>query len=117
VFRHSVGTEERTQFLRGAIERFADKYGVTLTTLDGEDDHVHILFRAEPTTDLVKFVDTVKGATARRICNEYEDDLKTDLWGGSFWNGSYCLISTGQVSLGVLQEYVDQRTSGYAASE
>jgi len=105
-----VLTEERTQFIRGVIEGFADKYGVTLTNLDGEDDHVHILFRAEPTTDLVKFINTVKGATARRIRNEYEDDLKTDLWGNSFWNDSYCLISTGQVSLDVLKEYVeDQR--------
>ncbi|WP_425433106.1 IS200/IS605 family transposase [Haloquadratum walsbyi] len=81
-----------------------------LTNLDDKDDCVHILFRAEPTTDLVKFINTVKGATARRIRNEYEDELKTDLWGDSSWNDSYCLISTGQVSLDVLKEYVeDQR--------
>ncbi|MDB2294618.1 transposase, partial [Halorubrum ezzemoulense] len=42
--------------------------------------------------------------------NEYEDELKTELWGDSFWNDSYCLISTGQVSLDVLKQYVeDQR--------
>ena len=109
--RRGVLTEERTQFIRGVIEGFAEKYGVTLTTLDGEDDHVHILFRAEPTTDLVNFINTLKGATARRIRNEYEDDLKTELWGDSFWNDSYCLISTGQVSLDVFTEYVEnQRT-------
>jgi len=67
-------------------------------------------FRAKPTTDLVKFLNTVKGATARRIRNEYADKLKTELWGDSFWNDSYCLISTGQVSLDVLKQYVeDQR--------
>ena len=108
-YRRGVLTEERTQFIRGVIEGFADKYGVTLTNLDGEDDHLHILFRTEPTTDLVKFINTVKGATARRIRNEYEDDLKTDLWGDSFWNDSYCLISTGQVSLDVLKEYVENQ--------
>jgi len=108
-YRRGILTEERTQFIRGVIEGFADKYDVTLTNLDGEDDHVHILFRAEPTTDLVKFINTVKGATARRIRNEYEDDLKTDLWGDSFWNDSYCLISTGQVSLDVLKEYVENQ--------
>jgi len=71
-YRRGVLTEERTQFIRGVIGGFADKYGVTLTNLNGEDDHVHILFRAEPTTDLVKFINTVKGVTARRIRNEYE---------------------------------------------
>jgi putative transposase len=60
---------------------FADKYGVTLTNLDGEDDHVHVLFRTEPTTDLVKFINTVKGATARRIRNEYEDELISEFTG------------------------------------
>lgn len=37
--------------------------GVELTNLDGEGDHVHILFQAQPTTVLVKFINTVKGAT------------------------------------------------------
>jgi putative transposase len=111
-YRRGVLTEERTQFIRGVISGFTDKYGVELTNLDGEDDHVHILFRAKPTTDLVKFINTVKGATARRIRNEYEDELKTEPWGDSFWNDSYCLISTGQVSLDVLKQYVeDQRES------
>ena len=65
---------------------------------------------SEATTGIVKFVNTVEGATARRICNEYADELKTELCGDSFWNDSYCLISTGQVSLDVLKQYVeDQR--------
>ena len=80
-----------------------------MTNFDGDDDHVHILFRATPTTDLVKFVNTVKGAIARRIRNEYADDLKTELWGDSFWNDSYCPISTGQVSLDVLKRHVENR--------
>jgi len=96
-------------FIHEIICGFADNYGVELTNLDGEDDHVHILFRAKPTTDLVKFINTVKGATARRIRNEYADELKTDLWGDSFWNDSYCLISTGQVSLDMLKQYVDNQ--------
>ena len=102
-------TEERTQFIHEVISGFTDNYGVELANLDGEDDHVHILFRAKSTTDLVKFINTVKGATARRIRNEYADELKTELWGDSFWNDSYCLISTGQVSLDVLKHYVEEQ--------
>ena len=80
-YRRGVLTEERTQFIHEVISGFTDNYGVELTNLDGEDDHVHILFRAKPTTDLVKFINTVKGATARRVRNEYEDKLKTEVWG------------------------------------
>jgi len=109
-YRRGVLTEERPRFVCGVIKGFTDKYGVELTNLDGEDDHIYVLFRAKLTTDLLKFINTVKDATARRIRNEYEDELKTELWGDSFWNDSYCLISTGQVSLDVLEQFVeDQR--------
>lgn len=40
-------------------------------------DHVHILFRAKFTTDLVTFINTAEGATVRWIRNEYADKLKT----------------------------------------
>ena len=93
-YRRRVLTEDRTDFIQGIIEGFADNYGVELVYLDGEDDHIHVLFRAKPTTDPVKFINTVKGATARRIRNEYEDELKNELWGDSFRNSSSCLLST-----------------------
>ena len=106
-YRHGVLTEERTKFIRGVINGFADNYGVEVKHLDGEDDHIHLLFKAKPTTDLVKFVNTLKGATARRVRNEFADEL--DNTGDSFWNDSYCLISTGQVSLDVLKKYVENQ--------
>lgn len=106
-YRRGVLTEERTKFIHGVINGFADNYGVEVTHLDGEDDHIHLLFKAKPTTDLVKFVNTLKGATARRVRNEFADELNA--MGDSFWNDSYCLISTGQVSLDVLKEYVENQ--------
>ena len=110
-YRKGVLTEERTAFIGEVIEGFSDKYGVEIKAIDGEDDHLHILFKAKPTTDLSKFVNAVKGASARRIRNEYPE-LKDDLWGDSFWNRSYCLISTGQVSLDVLMKYVEMQREG-----
>jgi putative transposase len=96
-------------FMRGAIEGFADNYGVEIERLEADGDHVHILFKAKPSTDLTKFINTLKGSTARRIRNEFHDEIKRKLWGDSFWTDSYCLISTGQVSLDTLIEYVDSQ--------
>lgn len=80
---------------------------VEIRNFEGDHNHVHMLFKAKPTTDLVRFVNTLKGSSARRIKNEF--DLNRELWGNSFWTDLYCL-STGQGSLDALKQYVeDQR--------
>jgi len=104
-----VGTEEQAQFIHEVINGFTDNYGVELTNLNGEDDHIHILFGAKPTMDLVNFINTVKSETARRIHNEYQSELKTEPWGDSFWNNTYFVISTVQVSLDILKQYVENQ--------
>ena len=108
-YRRDVFTEDMKNFMRGAIEGFTDNYGVEIERLEADGDHVHILFKAKPSTDLTKFINTLKGSTARRIRNEFHDEIKRKLWGDSFWTDSYCLISTGQVSLDTLIEYVDSQ--------
>lgn len=106
-YRRNVFTEEIKNFLRGCVEGFADKYGVEIKNLEADRDHVHILFKAKPTTDLAKFINVLKGSSARRIRNEYHDEIKDKLWGDSFWTDSYFLASTGQVSLDSLIKYVE----------
>lgn len=108
-YRRRVFTEDMKNFMRGSIKGFADNYGVEIERLEADCDHVHILFNAKPSTDLTKFINTLKGSTARRIRNEFHDEIKNKLWGDSFWTDSYCLISTGQVSLDVLMKYVDSQ--------
>jgi len=106
-YRQDVFTKEIKNFLRSCVEGFADNYGVEIKNLEAEGDHVHMLFKAKPTTDLAKFINTLKGSTARRIRNEYHDEIKDKLWGDSFWTDSYFLATTGQVSLDVLSRYVE----------
>lgn len=106
-YRRNVFTPEMKQYLRDCIEGFADDYGVEIKNLEADDDHVHILFKAKPTTDLSKFINVLKGSSARRIRNEFHDEIKDKLWGDSFWTDSYFLASTGQVSLDTLKQYVE----------
>ena len=38
------------------------KYGISLVEWDGEEDHIHCLFKAKPTTVLAKFTNAYKSA-------------------------------------------------------
>jgi putative transposase len=108
--RFDILTEERLERVAEVAHEIANGSESDIMNADGSTDHVHLLFTTKPTTHITKFINSVKGVTSRRIWQEYADELKTELWGDSFWNNSYCLIPTGQVSLDVLKQYVeDQR--------
>ena len=72
-------------------------------------DHIHIIFKAKPQTELTKLINSIKGVSSRLLRKEFSKRLKNILWGDSFWNDSYCLITTGQVTLDQLKKYVENQ--------
>lgn len=105
--RKTLCDEAIRERLKNIVWDLASQLGVEIIAQEPAEDHVHILFKAKPSTDLVKTVNTLKGVTARLIRREYPR-LKELLWGDSFWSDSYFLASTGQVSLDVLKKYVEE---------
>jgi len=105
--RKALCDEAIRERLKNIVWDLASQLGVEIIAQEPAEDHVHILFKAKPSTDLVKTVNTLKGVTARLIRREYPR-LKELLWGDSFWSDSYFLASTGQVSLDVLKKYVEE---------
>lgn len=94
--------------LKNIIWDLAKQLGIEIFVQEPAEDHIHIIFKAKPSTDLVKTVNTLKGVTARYLRKEFPE-LKELLWGDSFWSDSYFLASTGQVSLDVLKKYVEEQ--------
>jgi putative transposase len=109
--RKALVDETIRERLKNIVWDLARKLGIEIITQEPAEDHVHVLFKAKPTTDLVKTVNTLKGVTARLMRQEYPQ-LKELLWGDSFWSDSYFLASTGQVSLDVLKQYVEGQKKG-----
>ena len=108
-YRRSVLNDERTEYLQHVAERVSESYEVAIKDIEHDEDHIHVLFSASPKTDITKYINVLKSATARRMNERYGEEYEDRLWGGTFWSPSYCLISTGQVSLDKLKEYVEQQ--------
>ena len=106
--RKALCDEGLRERLKNIIWDLAKQLKIEIIAQEPAEDHMHILFKAKPTTDLVKVVNTFKGVTARTIRKEYPQ-LKDLLWGDSFWSDSYFIASTGQVSLDVLMAYVENQ--------
>jgi len=108
-YRRKVLTEDTIiNELKTRTKNIANGFGINIINQECDKDHTHILFSAKPSSDLVKFINSLKGATAKAIRHRYPD-VKKYLWKDVFWSSSYCLITTGQATLDQLKKYVEEQ--------
>ena len=63
-YRRKVFDDEISNRAREIFEYIAPKYGITLEEWNHDVDHVHVLFRAQPKTELSKFICAYKESDA-----------------------------------------------------
>ena len=83
-------------------------YNIALQEWNHDQDHVHILFKAEPNTELSKFINAYKSASSRLIKKEYPNIRKV-LWKENFWSRSFCLLTTGVAPIDVIRKYIESQ--------
>ena len=97
--------------LKNIIDNIANDFEVEIIEQECGNDHLHILFRAKPTLNITKFINSLKGRSSRMLRDKHKEFLKDKLWGDSFWSPSYFLATTGNVTIDILKNYVEnQRT-------
>ena len=66
-YRKKILTDPVSERAREIFEYIAPKYHVTLEEWNHDRDHVHIMFRAHPKSELSKFINAYKSASSRLI--------------------------------------------------
>ena len=82
------------------------KYGITLEEWNHDLDHVHIMFRAKPATEISRFINAYKSASSRLLKKEYPQ-IRSRLWKEYFWSQSFCLLSAGGAPLETIRQYIE----------
>lgn len=105
-YRRKVFNNEICEYAKERFIDVSDKYNIELESFNHDRDHIHVLFRAHPNTELSKFINAYKSSTSRMIKKNYLE-VKSKLWGSSFWTKSYCLLTSGGISTEVIREYIE----------
>ena len=66
-YRKKILTDPVSDRAREIFEYIAPKYHVTLEEWNHDRDHVHIMFRAHPKSELSKFINAYKSASSRNL--------------------------------------------------
>ncbi len=107
-YRHKVFSETISQFAKDIFVRIGASYHITLEEWNHDQDHVHILFRAHPNTELSKFINAYKSASSRRIKKDFPE-VRQKLWKEMFWSRSFCLLTTGGAPIEIIRKYIERQ--------
>lgn len=104
-YRRKVINDDISHRLEEIFRLIAPTYNITLDEWNHNKDHVHVLFRGQPNSEISKFLNAYKSASSRRIKKEFPD-IKRYLWKEMFWSHSYCLLSSGGVTIDIIRQYI-----------
>ena len=107
-YRKKVIDERISERLKEIFEYIQDNYNIVLEEWNHDIDHVHVLFRSEPNSNISKFINAYKSASSRLIKKEYPS-IKSGLYKETFWSQSFCLISTGGANIETIKKYIESQ--------
>jgi putative transposase len=107
-YRRKVFDDTISERAKEIFEYIAPNYNITLQEWNHDKDHVHVMFRAEPKSELSRFINAYKSASSRIIKKEFPQ-IKEYLWKEMFWSRSFCLLTTGGASIDTIREYIQSQ--------
>lgn len=107
-YRRNVFDDEISTRAREIFNYIALKYGITLEEWNHDSDHVHVLFRAQPKSEISKFINAYKSASSRLLKRDFPQ-IRQKLWKEYFWSRSFCLLTTGDTPIEVTREYIENQ--------
>ncbi|MGX5508384.1 IS200/IS605 family transposase [Bacillus toyonensis] len=108
-YRRNVFDDDMSDYAKDMFVRLSENYNITLVEWNHDVDHVHILFKAHPNTEMTKFINAYKSASSRLVKRDFPQ-VKKKLWKEMFWSRSFCLLTTGGSPIDVVKTYIENQS-------
>ncbi|MBJ8005374.1 MULTISPECIES: IS200/IS605 family transposase [Bacillus cereus group] len=107
-YRRKVFDDDMSNYAKDMFIRLSESYKITLVEWNHDNDHVHIVFKSHPNTEITKFINAYKSASSRLIKRDFPQ-VKKKLWKEMFWSRSFCLLTTGGSPIDVVKRYIENQ--------
>ena len=78
-YRKKIINNDISNRLKEIFEYIAPKYNITLDEWNHDIDHIHVLFRGQPNSEISKFINAYKSVSSRLIKKEFPF-IRKQLW-------------------------------------
>lgn len=107
-YRRKVFDDKISERAKEIFEYISPNYHITLEEWNHDKDHIHILFKAHPNTEISKFINSYKSASSRLLKKEFPE-IRKKLWKEYFWSQSFCLLTTGEAPVEIIRKYIENQ--------
>ena len=104
-YRRDVFDDTVSDRAKEIFSHIAPRYGIEVDGWNHDGDRIHVMFRAQPKSELSKFINAYKSASSRLLKKEFPA-IRKKLWKETFWSQSFCLITAGGAPIEVIREYI-----------
>ena len=107
-YRHKVLIDDIDKKLKEILNQIATDNGFTISEIESDCDHVHLLIDCNPQHSIPNFIKALKGVSARLLFKEFPQ-LKKKLWGGNLWNPSYFVATASEHTEAQIRQYIQNQ--------
>lgn len=108
-YRRKVLSDRIAKRLYALLNEVGNSKGFTVVEAKvGEMDHIHCFVSAPPKLSVTDIVRWLKGISGRHILMEFPE-IKSKLWNGHLWNGSYFVETIGSTSEKNILKYIERQ--------
>jgi len=114
-YRLKTMSPEMMAFIQQSSVDLCNKWQCHCIDANGEEDHLHLLFRYAPQLHLSKFIGNFKSVSSRKVRQSFDSELRRHYWDWTkgFWSDGYAIDSVGAALAG---QIVVEATTGREAS-
>ena len=108
-YRFNVLNKEMKIRIREITRQICRQLGVDIISGVLSSNHVHMFVNIPPKLSVSEFMRRIKGATSRRIQQEYPV-IRKRYWGKRFWGRGYFCTTSGNVTNDIIMNYIDNHS-------
>ena len=108
-YRKPVLQGKVRDYVFALIKETMESENIIIREMNGEADHIHILFDYAPDIRLSELINKIKSRTARLVRRDYPVEVGEYYWKPLFWTNSYFLVSVGSNTTEIVKEYIQNQ--------
>jgi len=107
-YRKNVFDSKALLLIEDYFKKVCTDFESKLIEFNGESDHLHCVVQYPPKVALAKLVNSLKGASSRKL-RKYYPKIQKNYFKNVLWSPSYCAVSCGGAPLDIIKSYVEKQ--------